>query len=243
MKRLLELTTCRGVLHPYLTSIGAKTAHPDYPWGKHITDECITTNIRSFQNPEFLDQTLNILKLIRSRKLATLSSKHKDHNPNLYDDCLRAASILENTEFDGYIIEISSLKQGTFTGPKYTEPEFYKILNQIKRETRGKPTLWITHANVIFSKKYISTLIEKNSLSYHDKVICEQQIKSRVLIDKYVKKWAGNKHRVLYPYDILKSIPGEDVFRTPNDWGHYNEHTSHIVKEWLTRNIKSYFNL
>ena len=160
MKQLLELTTCRGILNPYLTSIGTAPA-PELPWGRHITDECITTNIRPFQNPEFLDQILNMLRLIKYRKLSSLPkvTKHKDHNPKLYDECLRAADILESTKFDGYIIEISSLKQGSFSGTKYTESEFYKILNQIESETRGIPILWTTHANVIFSKKYICSII------------------------------------------------------------------------------------
>ena len=242
MKRLLEFTTCRGILNTYLGSLG-KPNSPDLPWGKYITDKCITTNIRPFQNPEHLDQILNLIKLIKSRKLATIATKHKESNPKLYAECQRAGTIIENVKFDGYIIEVSSLKHGSHNGPKFTEAEFYKILDEIERETAGVPTLWMTHANVIFSEKYISNFIEENSKGYHDKVILNRQIKSRVMVDKYVRQWAGSTRQVIYPYDTFKSIPGEDVFRSPGDWGHYNKQSDNLIKECIINNIKTYFKI
>ena len=223
MKKILELTTCRGELYM------AGRAHLELPKFRILDDNTGSINIRSMMNPEFIFQTKLLLQLAADKNLLSIVDDANDMQK-------RVANYIENTTFDGYIIEISSLKRPTqelkpnHHGEKYNEEEFNSELDCIKSLIHGKPILWLSHANILFDDEHLSEF----DPGWRSRIFKDSRLRSRQTIDEYLTR---RGERVIMPSQHFKNKTARDVFKSKTDTGHYNKESELYIKNIIVTEI------
>jgi hypothetical protein len=246
MKRVLDLSTCRGNLlnihyDPPLSPLHEGKVSKDivddsfigFSLNSLVKDKAITTNPRKWKNkntkqndlnPEFLPIQHSILELISSNKL-------KKHYDNIYNG-------LTIEMFDLIFIEVCSLKiaknwQETHKGESYTQKQFYTALDKIKTYTKDIPILWLTHVNLEVGEKIQNFLNEGNKY-WIERTTSNRKLKSRDTIDEWMREYSDD---VVYPKNILQNKTMDDVFSDSNS--HYNIENKYLTERFYIQKIKN----
>jgi hypothetical protein len=246
MKRVLDLTTCRGNLlnihyAPPFSPLHEGKISKDiindsfkgFQLNGLVKDKAVVTNPRRWKNknteqndlnPEFLPIQHSILELISSNKL-------KNHYDNIYDG-------LTIKMFDLIFIEVCSLKiaknwQDTHGGESYTQKQFYTALDKIKAYAKDIPILWLTHVNLEVGEK-IQNFLDKGEKHWIERTTSDRKLKSRDTIDKWMREYSDN---VVYPKNILQNKTMDDVFSDSNS--HYNIENKYLTERFYIQKIKN----
>lgn len=220
MQTLLEVCTCRG------TRLGEFLGKPQ---GRtKLNENWQVMPVRYCLNPEYIFQTIDILKCIKNKTFGTLAQKPL---PSIYTESI---TYTENIEISAYIIEISSLKYKDSSSPsgwnQYTYMAFQQKLEEIKSLCNGKDIIWLAPANVEFTREHMNIFNTKNMFT-------DNRLTSRLLIDNWLRELSD---RVIFPSEILSGKYAENVFQKQRDLTHYNNEIELYVREQITNKLNTF---
>lgn len=232
MKKVLQISTCRVLF------LGNKLRHPDHMVCGGFEQSKINNKYHLFrtrmftQNPDYINITIDQIKYQLDGKFAKL------YNPNgKWGFCKdpRAKDVvaeINNSTFDKYICEISSLKYRDKDGSlkSYTVDEFIKKLKYLNTLVGQDNIIYIGSLNVKMTDNMIKRLrIPKSKIK-------DNRLLSRIQLDQAINQVA--KHKILPGRFLNAQSNVAELLQKGASTHHYSRKGSIAVREYITTELK-----